>query len=800
MKLSMKWLSDYTDVNDISIKDYCDKMTMSGSKVEGYDELGTDVTGVKCGKILSISRHPNAEKLVICQVDVGKDAPVQIITAATNVFEGALVPVALDGAHLCGDINIKTSKLRGETSEGMFCSISELGLTLHDMPGDVEDGILILNDVNLGDTKPGDDISEVLGLKDTVVEFEITSNRPDCLSVIGLARETGVTFNRKFNYEKPSFRCSDSNDTIDNYLSVKISNPDKCYRYSARVVKNVKIKPSPLWLRMRLRASGVRPINNIVDITNYVMLEFGQPMHAFDYKCLSGSSIDVRNAYDNETFVSLDSIPHTLNSSMLVISDNTKAVALAGVMGGENSEITDNTQTVVFESATFHPGSVRKAAQKLGMRTESSSRFEKGLDVENTMPALDRACELIELLDAGEVVNGTIDIYPNKKKLFTLPLDSEKINKFLGIDLTREEMANILKSLEFEVSDDLRQITVPSFRDDVRCMNDVAEEVLRIYGYDKIKSTLSSTAKPTVGVRTERQYFDESLVNTLIGIGINQIETFSFISPSWYDKIRLDKDDNRRKCITIKNPLGEDTSVMRTTTIPSMMKILSDNCNMKNFDAQLFELGRIYLPTKENELPEEPSRLSIGFTCKDGFYKMKGFVEAVLQSAGIENPEFISCDSEPSFHPGRCAEVHVSGKKIALFGEIHPQVIENYGLSLPAYVAEIDVDNLFEFRRKEIIYTPIPRHPAVERDFSFVCDENIEAGKIASVIKNCSKLIEKVELFDIYRGHQIGEGKKSMSYAVTLRSSDRTLNDNDANETVKNILDVLSTKLGIKLR
>ncbi len=801
MKLSMNWLADYTDVSDVKIKDYCDAMTMSGSKVEEYEELDSDVSNVVCGRILSIAQHPNAERLVICQVDAGKEAPIQIITAATNVFEGALVPVALDGAHLHGDIKIKKSKLRGEESDGMFCSIAELGLTLHDMPGAVEDGILILGDVGLGDTVPGSDMRKVLGLGDTVVEFEITSNRPDCLSVIGLARESAVTFGKRFDFtpaKEPAAKPDP--DSIGNYLSVKISNPDKCYRYSARVVKNVKIGPSPLWMRMRLRASGVRPINNIVDITNYVMLEYGQPMHAFDYKCLSGSAINVRSAEEGETFVSLDSISHTLDSSMLVIADAQKAVALAGVMGGENSEITDDTATVVFESATFHPGNVRVSAKKLGMRTESSSRFEKGLDSENTMPALNRACELVELLGAGEVVNGTIDVYPRKKETVTLPLDAGVINSFLGLDLTQSEMAGIMRKLEFGVSEDEKAITVPSFRDDVRCMNDVAEEVLRMYGYDKITSTLSGSSSPTIGTRTERQNFDLNVRSMLEGMGINEVQTFSFISPSWYDKIRLAADDERRKSVVISNPLGEDTSVMRTTMIPSMLKVLSDNFSMKNTSVFVFDLAKVYIPKNRDELPDEPARLAVGFIGKDGFYRMKGYIEALLKIAGIESAAFRSLTDEPTFHPGRCAEITVSGKRLGLFGEIHPEVAETYGISPAAYVAEIDEDLLFEERRKVVEYRQIPKHPAVERDFSFVCDEDVEAASIAKVIKSSSKLVESVELFDVYRGPQIGEHKKSMSYSVMLRGKDHTLNDEEANGAVKSILANLEKELNIKLR
>ncbi len=801
MQLSMKWLADYTDVSDITIKEYCDRMTMSGSKVEGYETLGEDVSGVICGKIVKIDRHPNAERLVICKVDVGADAPIQIITAATNVFEGALVPVAIDGAHLCGDIKIKKSKLRGEPSDGMFCSIAELGLTLHDMPGATEDGILILGDVGLGDIPLGADLKEALGLEDKVVEFEITSNRPDCLSVIGLARESAVTFGKALNIPTPKKPdpCKDG-DKIENYLSVSIKNTDKCYRYSARVVKNVKIEPSPLWLRMKLRASGVRPINNIVDITNYVMLEYGQPMHAFDYKCLDGSEINVRDAADGEKFISLDSIPHTLDSSMLVIADHNKAVALAGVMGGENSEITDSTATVVFESATFHPGNVRVSAKKLGMRTESSARFEKGLDSENTMPALDRACELVELLGAGEIVDGTIDVYPVKKEKVQLPLDADVINRFLGVDLTQEYMADVMKKLEFEVSDDLRTITVPSFRDDVRCMNDVAEEVLRIYGYDEIQSTMSASATPTLGARTERQNFDNRIHDMLVGMGMNEIETFSFISPSWYDKIRLSADDKRRQCVVISNPLGEDTSVMRTTTLPSMLNVLAYNFNMKNTDVKLFDISRVYIPTTAGELPNEPARLTLGFIGKDGFYKMKGYIEAILNIAGTAEATFKSCTTEPTFHPGRCAEVYVGDKKIALFGEAHPEVAETYGIAGGVYLAEVETDTLYDCRRAEITYTQIPKHPAVERDFSFVCDEDVEAASISTVIKSASKMVANVELFDIYRGPQIGENKKSMSYAVMLRAADRTLTDVEADEAVRAILSALETKLGIKLR
>jgi len=807
MQLSMNWLADFTDVSDVTIKDYCDRMTMTGSKVETYEVLAEDITKVVVGKILSVVPHSNSDHLVICQVDIGIGEPVQIVTGANNVFAGAIVPVATDGSTLPGDIKIKKGKLRGEVSCGMLCSIGELGLTLHDMPGAVEDGILILNDVGLADAPVGEDIRKVLLLSDTAVEFEITSNRPDCLSVIGLARETAVSFDKALHIptpQKPSAR--NDGETIDKYLSVDIHNSSLCTRYSARVVKNVKIAPSPLWLRMRLRASGVRPINNIVDITNYVMLEYGQPMHAFDYKCLDGSHIIVRNAEEGEKFISLDNQEHTLDAASLVIADEKKAVALAGVMGGLNSEITEDTVTVVFESAMFHPGNVRVTAKKQGMRTESSARFEKGLDCENTMPALDRACELVMLLNAGEVVDGTIDVYPEKKVPFTMPLDADTINTFLGVNLTREYMAGVFRSLDFVVSDDMSSLTVPTYRDDVRCMNDLAEEVLRIYGYNKIESTLSAAATPTVGARTERQSFDMHLRDTLCGMGLDEIETFSFISPSYYQKIRLAEDDNRRKSVVISNPLGEDTSVMRTTMLPSILKVLSDNVAVKNKNVALFEMGKVYLPKNEGELPEEPGHLTIGFVADadktgSGFYRMKGYLEAILYIAGITDAEYVSCDNEPTFHPGRCAKVFKGEQEIGLFGEIHPATAENYNFSTPVYVCELSMETLFAVRRLMMDYKPLPKYPALERDFSFVCDEDTAAGTIAREIKNCGgKVVESADLFDIYRGPQIGEGKKSVSYAVLLRADDHTMTDEEADATVTRILDKLAAAHGITLR
>lgn len=595
MNLSMKWLSDFVDVRDIDIKDYCDRMTLTGSKVEGYEKDGAEIENVVVARIKKIEKHPDSDHLQICQMDVGTGTDVQIVTGAQNIFEGALVPAALPVAHLPGGVVIKSGKLRGVPSDGMLCSMGELGLSVHECPGKEENGILIL-DEDCAD-KIGTDIRKVLLMDDTSVEFEITSNRPDCLSIIGLARETAASFDRELHLPVPHVKGAGDGDRIGNYLSVGIDAPDLCPRYAAKVIKNVRIAPSPLWLRMRLRACGVRPINNIVDITNYVMLEYGQPMHAFDYASLSGSEIHVRRARNGEKFKSLDNIDHILDDTMLVIADREKACALAGVMGGANSEILDSTRTVVFESACFAGPNVRVTAKKNGMRTESSGRFEKGLDPENCYGALLRACELVEMLDAGDVVDGMIDLYPGKAEPVTLPFEPTRYNAFLGTDIEENRMIAYLEKLDCKVSNG--KIAVPSFRNDLRCMNDIAEEILRMDGYDKIRST-RICASTTEGGRTPRQSFAMDLENALIGMGLDEIQTFSFISPKYYDKIRMPADSLLRRSVVISNPLGEDTSVMRTTMLPSMMEVIARNLNFSNENVRLFELGSTYLP---NEIP-----------------------------------------------------------------------------------------------------------------------------------------------------------------------------------------------------
>ena len=797
MNLSKNWLSDYVDVSDIDVKAYCDRMTDTGSKVEGYEILAEDIENVVVARITEIKPHENSDHLQICQVDIGEKT-VQIVTGAQNVFEGAIVPAAIPVAKLPGDVVIKSGKLRGVQSDGMLCSMGELNLTEHDMPGKEPNGILIL-DEEYSD-KIGMDIRDALMLRDTVVEFEITSNRPDCLSVTGLARETAVSFGREYKERTPSVKCVNDGDKIGNYLSVKIDAPDLCHRYMARVVKNVKIEPSPLWLRMRLRASGVRPINNIVDITNYVMLEYGQPMHAFDYKCLDGSHIIVREAGEGECFKSLDDIDHTLKAGMLVISDEKKAVALAGVMGGANSEITDETKTVVFESANFDGPCVRVTSRALGMRTESSARFEKGIDEEATIPAIERACELVELLGAGDVVDGIIDVYPNKKAVREIKLDSDRINSFLGTNISKEEMIRILTSLTFKVENDT--VYVPSYRDDVEGMQDVAEEIARIYGYNEIETT-NVVASLTQGERTPHQAYDVKVKDTLCAMGLYEINTFSFISPKYYDKICMPKDDKRRSSVVISNPLGEDTSVMRTTSMPSMLEVLSKNHNLKNEEAMLYEVATIYLPNEDKtKLPEEPKEIAIGMYGSVDFYDLKGVIEGLLDNCGIKGYYVRAEENDPSFHPGRCAKVYANNDTcLGIFGEIHPLVSANYSFTKRVYVGVLDFEAMFDNHIAESKYTPLPKFPALTRDFSFVCDESLEVGTIEGVMKKAGvKLLESVKLFDIYRGAQVGENKKSVSFSVSLRASDRTLNDEEADGAVKKILKALEKELGITLR
>ena len=793
MILSLKWLREFVDP-EVSVKEYCDRMTATGSKVEGWEELGDDIENVLVGRILKIEKHPDADKLQICSIDVGEAEPRQIVTGAQNVYEGMMVPVACAPALLPNDVKIKKGKLRGVESNGMLCSIAELGLTLNDMPGAPEDGILPITE----ECKPGDDIREVLALRDTAVEFEITPNRPDCLSVIGLARETAASFEKKAAYHTP--KSVEGTGDISEYIAVENNCAELCPRYAARVVKNVKIAPSPLWLRMRLRASGVRPINNIVDITNYVMLEYGQPMHAFDYSCIDGKKIVVRKAADGEAFKSLDDIDHTLRSDMLVIADEKKPVALAGIMGGANSEIKDDTATVVFESANFDGPSVRITGRALGMRTESSGRFEKGLDAENVLPALERACELVEMLGAGEVVGGCIDLYPGKKPQTVLKLDAKRINETLGVDLTEEYMADVLKSLDFTVICD--RIIVPSWRSDVECMNDLAEEVLRIYGYDTIQPTLFK-AQVKTGKFTPRQQYRHRMADLLCSLGMNEIVTFSFISPRWYDKIGLAADDKLRKSVVIRNPLGEDTSVMRTTLLPSLVDCLVRNGSTHGGKASLYEIAAVYRPTEDpNALPDEHLEAVLGTVGSGDFYNLKGICEAVFADAGISGVKYVAESENPTYHPGRCAKMYAAdGTELGILGELHPTVLEGWGLDVPAYTAVLELEKILALANFDREYKQLPKYPASSRDFAFICDEDLESASVEEVLRKAGgKVVEAVTLFDVYRGAQIGEGKKSMAYTVTMRAADRTLTDEEADKAANAMLTALESELGVTLR
>lgn len=802
MKLPLQWCSDFTNIKDIDIKTFCDRMTDTGSKVEGWEENARDIENVVVGRVVKMERHPDSDHLWICEVDVGEASHRQIVTGAQNVFEGAIVPVAKAPAKLPGGVEIKSGKLRGVVSDGMLCSIDELGLTSHDMPGNDSSGICILGD-EFAD-KIGADIRDALLLRGVTVDFEITPNRPDCLSVIGLAREAAVTFNRDFSVPAPSVKVSGDGDDVSNYIRVDIEAPDLCPRYCAKVVKNVKIEPSPLWMRMRLRAAGVRPINNIVDITNYVMLEYGQPMHAFDYSCLDGAHIIVRRARDGELFRSLaeNDTDRPLSSSMLVIADEKKPVALAGVIGGANSEIKPTTTTVVFESANFNGVSVRLSAKAMNIRTESSARFEKGMDPENAMPALLRACELVTMLGAGEVVDGIIDVYPGKKEKRTVKFEPDRINAFLGTDIPRSKMEEILSSLGFGIEAGGDFVTVPSWRGDVSCMNDLAEEIIRIYGYNEVTTTLP-LVRIKQGGRTQRQQFELSLHELMCGMGLWETETFSFIGPRYLDMIHVPEEDVRRNCVVISNPLGKDTSIMRTTALPSMLDVLSHNQNYKNASAAMYELATIYIPTGVDTLPEEKKVLVVGmYGGGVDFYHLKGICERIILSAGISGYKTVAIRDNPSYHPGRCGEIRLTdGTVLCVLGQVHPEVAEEFELSGEIYAAEIDVEAIFERRAGVREFRPLPKYPAVWRDFSFVCDEEIEAGSVVDVCCEAGgELVESAYIVDVYRGEQVGEGKKSVSVRVHLRASDRTLTDAEADAIAAKMLDEIGRRLGASLR
>ena len=791
MNLSRKWLSEFVDVT-VSSKEYDDAMTDSGSKVETTYEPSQEIQNVVVGKVLETERHPDSDHLWICQIDIGEAEPVQIVTGAQNVRVGDLVPVAKHKSLLPGGVKIEKGKLRGVKSNGMMCSIKELGLDLHDVPYAIEDGIWILEEP---DAVPGADIRPIIGADDSIVEFEITNNRPDCLSVIGLARETAATFGRELKLHEPAVKGGSGD--IHAHLSVEIANPELCPRYTAKMVKNIKIEPSPRWMRQRLRAMGVRPINNIVDITNYVMLEYGQPMHAFDYSCLDGGKIVVRTARDGEVMDTLDGTPRALTKDMLVIADACKPVGLAGVMGGANSEITEKTEFVVFESANFNGTSIRRTATKLGMRTDASGRFEKGLDIENTYGAVMRACELVELLGAGEVLDGCIDIYPNKWQQPVLKLEPERINALLGAKIPEDFMVQTLERLGFEMDGD--QIKVPSWRGDVEGMADIAEEVGRFYSYNKIEPTLFAGAAQAGGL-TERQQLERFAGVTLRGMGYSEILTYSFISPSAYDKLRIPADSPLRNGPVILNPLGEDTSVMRTSMLPSMLDTLGRNKSVKNEDVKLYEISKVYRNQAAGELPDERTIIALGAYGQTGFFELKGAVEALLKSLRVNGAEFTAQENNPSYHPGRCAEITVGGKPVGVLGQIHPKVAAAWGLG-ETYTAELDFADLLSVRAAEGVYVPLPKYPTVQRDLAVVCDETVTIAQLTGCIRKAGgALLKDVTLFDIYTGSHIPEGKKSTSFALKLRADDRTLTDADSDAVMAAVLAALKDELGAVIR
>ena len=794
MDLSRRWLLDYVDVNDIDEKTFADDMTLSGSKVESWSTEGEELKNIVVGQILSLERHPDSDHMWICSVDAGDDAPIQIVTGAQNLKVGDYVPAALHNSVVHGGHKITKGKLRGVESCGMLCSLGELGLTVHDFPYAIEDGIFVLGDDC--DRTPGMDIKEAIGLNDTVTEFEITPNRPDCLSVVGLAREAAVTFGKKLTVPTNEYKTA-GGDVKELLHSVTIDAPDKCYRYAGAVVKNVRVKPSPKWIRERLRASGVRPINNIVDITNFVMLEYGQPMHAFDLRYLDGGRVIVRNAAEGESITTLDGIERRLSPEMLVIADENKPVAVAGVMGGEFSGIMDDTNTIVFESACFYGPSIRKTAKKLGMRTEASGRFEKGLDPDGCLMSLKRALQLVEELDAGDIVDGVVDVYPNPKQQTVIDFCPDWVNNFIGINVSADEQKKILTDLEFEVKDG--KIYVPSFRSDVEHKADISEEIARFYGFDKI--AVRELQGAADGGLDDFQKFEKLIVSRCIALGLSEIVTYSFISPKAYDKIALPSDSALRKCVVISNPLGEDTGVMRTSMIPSMMDTLSRNYNNRNLSAFLFENGKVYIPNGEDELPDENRTLSIGMY-GDGidFFTLKGKVEALFAAAGIAGYDVEPVTDNPTFHPGRTARFTVENEEVALLGEIHPDVAENYSIGAKVYVASISVDKLFKYQHTKRVYKPSPRFPALTRDLAVVCDRITPVLLLEKLIaKAVGKTLEHISLFDVYQGEQIEKGKKSVAFSLRLRAADKTMTDAEADEAMNKAIKALDV-VGAELR
>lgn len=794
MNISRKWLREFVDITATD-KEYDSVMTLAGQKVETTERMDAEIKNVVVGKVLSMKKHENSDHMWVCMVDCGIGEPVQIVTGAQNVHEGDLVPVAQHNSYLPGGIHITKGKLRGVESCGMLCSYKELGLTEHDCPEAYADGIWILNNEGC---KVGEDMNVVIGNDDSIVEFEITNNRPDCYSLIGLARETAAAFNVPMKHHEPVVKGGAEGNLCD-LLDVDVQADDLCPRYTARMVRNVKIAPSPKWMRQRLRSAGIRPINNIVDITNYVMVEYGQPMHAFDYRYVKGGKIVVRRAGADKTLTTLDGSVRVLQPDMLVIADETKPVGLAGVMGGENSEIVADTVDVVFESANFLGSSIRKTALALGMRTDASAKFEKDIDPMLTVPAVNRACELVELLGAGEVMDGMIDVLNYVPQPVTVKLEPERINALLGTNISEADMIEYLHREEVPVVDGM--IQVPSWRPDLRVMADIAEEVARYYGYNNIETTLMRGAT-TMGGYSDEQKLENAAGAAARALGYSEIITYSFVSPSSFDTIRIPADSPLRKTVKLVNPLGEDTSIMRTVILPSMLDILSRNFAFKNKGVKLYEIGKIYLPVEGEKLPNEPKRMIFGtYGEHENFFTLKGEVDALLEQLNVHPATYVADTKNPSYHPGRCADIMIDGKKLGVIGQIHPLVAEGYGISGEVYVAELDFTGLQSALAPERVFHSLPKFPTVSRDLALVCDEAMTVGMLEACIKKAGgKLLRSIQLFDIYRGPGIAPGKKSVAFSLELRADDRTLTDEDTTGVTNAVLEKLKNDLGVTLR
>ena len=804
MNTSLNWIKAYVPGLECTDQEYMDAMTLSGTKVEGYKALDADLDKIVVGQIISVEKHPDADKLVICQVNIGKET-IQIVTGAPNVVTGMKVPVVLDGGRVAGGhdgskteggIKIKKGKLRGVESNGMMCSIEELGSSRDFYPDAPENGLYVMPE----DAVVGSDAIEALGLRDTVFEYEITNNRVDCYSILGVAREAAATFNKDF--VMPPVKKVGNSEDVNDYVKVDVQATDLCPRYPARLVRNIKLAPSPEWMQRRLAASGIRPINNIVDITNYVMEEYGQPMHAYDYDTLAGGKIIVRRAEEGEEFVTLDGQTRKLDPSILMICDAEKSVGVAGIMGGENSKITDDVKTMLFEAACFDGTNIRLSAKKIGMRTEASGKFEKGLDPNLASEAIDRACQLIEELGAGEVVGGMIDVYPQKNVEKRIKFEPDKINKLLGIDISAEEMLGYLKKIELVYNEETNELIIPTFRQDLECGADIAEEVARFYGYANIPTTLPS-GEATTGKLSFKMRIEGVARDIAEFCGFSQGMTYSFESPKVFDKLLLPEDSPLRKAIVISNPLGEDFSIMRTTSLNGMLTSLSTNYNRRNKNVKLYELGNIYLPKSLplTELPDERMQFTLGFYGDGDFFSMKGVVEEFLEKVGMRNkPEYNPDAGKTFLHPGRQADIVYDGEVIGYLGEVHPDVLDIYSIGEKAYVAVIDMPHIVEKATFDRKYEGIAKFPAVTRDISMVMDKSVLVGTVEDIIeKRGGKLVESYKLFDIYEGSQIKSGFKSVAYSISFRAKDRTLEDKDINPIMENILKDLGA-LGIELR